>query len=278
MVSLRPFVRCGENRLISSFSSEKWIEGTLLWQIGRGSCVLGCSRRQNSPFARSYEKAFQLMTKHVEFTGLLPESGFSLSCPTVQQSTPLWQNSHHAFIYVFAAWKIEIWSWNIPKALFGQSGDLVCSAMLWLDAGSWAVKSQQHCLATPHTMPFSSCCMPCLPWSLQKTKKDLLPWQRSSIDLQCVLTCGAFNQQWSASNRLLCFVKLPLLFRRETFLREMPFSPPSCQNLEGPDTIVWLIWAHLAAALLDFASSRPERLKNMAQCWQKSLLKTRKLL
>ena len=70
-----------------------------------------------------------------------------------------------------------------------------------------------------------------------KNKKDPLPWQRSSIDLQCVLTCGAFNQRWNASNRL-CFVRWPLLFRCEVFLREVPCPPPSSQNAEGPDTMV----------------------------------------
>ena len=41
------------------------------------------------------------MTKHVEFTGLLPEGGFSLSFLQSSKAHLSDKNSHHGFIYVF---------------------------------------------------------------------------------------------------------------------------------------------------------------------------------
>ena len=65
-------------------------------------------------------------------------------------------------------------------------------------------------------------------------QENPLPWQMSSIDVQYVLTCGAFIHRWNHSNRLLGFARWPLLFQCVEFSREMRFLTTYCPKPEGP--------------------------------------------
>ena len=90
---------------------------------------------------------------------------------------------------------------HFQNMLFDQTGYLVCILQC---AGLMQVHEPSSLRNTslPHpTQCCLSCCyLPCLPRSLQILKR-LLRWQIFSTDVQCVLTCRAFIQCWSASLR-----------------------------------------------------------------------------